>query len=153
MANSTTPAPLQTPPLPEEPYRIGKKITPIEFPLQPTINSSQTQMRTQATPPRQPRFLQPRQPELPLPPAPPANLEEAKRALKAARGKRDLAVRECDELYVVTQRFRLKEIQGETLDFKMEKKRRIQAEERIKELEEENQKLRNALRALQLVGL
>ena len=107
---------------------------------------------------------------LPLPPPPPANLIEARLALKNSMAKRDLAVREVDELQVVTQRFRLRVMEAEKEELNKEKeelterlshivapgveevvkerKRRQAAEQKIQQLMVENRKLKDALQLL-----
>ena len=90
--------------------------------------------------------------EMPLPPPPPKCLADAKGLLEKKRRERDLIVREVDELYILTQRFRLKE---RTPDFTKEHNLRLQAESRVKDLEtqvstlqSENTGLREAIRTL-----
>ena len=51
---------------------------------------------------------QPRR-EMPLPPPPPATVAEAKKAIRTAIAKRELAIREVDELHTMEKRLRIHE--------------------------------------------
>ena len=86
-----------------------------------------------------------KQSELPLPPPPPTCLLEAKKQLEQARRDRDLKVKQVDELYTVTQRFRLKEGCAQCVK---EKKIAKEQEIKIQKLEEENKRMRQALQSL-----
>ena len=56
---------------------------------------------------------------------------ESRLALKNAMAKRDLAVREVDELQVVTQRFRLRVLEGEKEDLTREKQKLAERQSHI----------------------
>ena len=81
--------------------------------------------------------------ELPLPPSVPTTVDECKKRIREAIGKRELAIRQVDELHTVEKRLRLQEVDCSELE--REKQRRRVAEEKVEELMRENKKLKEII--------
>ena len=82
-----------------------------------------------------------------LPYTPSRNIKEAKEKLREARVRRDNSTKESDELFLLTQHFRLRDMR-DMGDLEEERERRIKAEKRVEELVKENLKLKQALKAM-----
>ena len=80
----------------------------------------------------------------------PTTVKEVKAEIAQAILRRELAIREVDELHVVSTRLRLQEMKTQTdgnNDIRKERKRRQEAERRVQELLIENKRLKEAIQS------